>query len=267
MACTFWLSIAPPSIAKPRAIALDNEALRILQLIGLHEDDFPKVVIPQVKYHSPLFGCFARINTARMIDGHPMLVTFCQPQLEGALRNRLSQYPSVDVQLGVALENFTDIGNYVEVTLKHGDGLRSVRARYLIGADGAGSLVRRSLDLDFQGHTFGQDWLIVDAIDVPAPIDHVEFLCDPRRPTPQMVAPGGRQRWEFMLHAGEEANDMEKPDRVRALLAPWCKAEDIRIERTAVIASTPARRAVSQKVAAFSSATPLTSRLPLPAKA
>ncbi len=37
-----------------------------------------------------------------------------------------------------------------------------------------------------------------------------------------------------MLHAGEEANDMEKPDRVRALLAPGCKAEDIRIERTAV---------------------------------
>ena len=220
--------------AKPRAIALDNEALRILQLIGLHEDDFPKVVIPQVKYHSPLFGCFARINTARMIDGHPMLVTFCQPQLEAALRRRLSQYPNVEVQLGVALDNFIDEGNCVEVTLKDGDGLRLVRTRYLIGADGAGSLVRRSLGLDFQGHTFGQDWLIVDAMDVPTPIDHVEFRCDPHRPTPHMVAPGGRQRWEFMLHAGERASEMEKPERVRALLAPWCNTKDIRIERTAV---------------------------------
>lgn len=225
---------ATEMFAKPRAIALDNEALRILQLIGLHEEDFSKVVIPQVKYHSPLFGCFARINTARMIDGHPMLVTFCQPQLEAALRRRLSQYPNVEVQLGVALENFVDEGDYVEVTLKHGDGLRPVRTRYLIGADGAGSLVRRSLGLDFQGHTFGQDWLIVDALDVPTPIDHVEFLCDPRRPTPHMVAPGGRQRWEFMLHAGEQASEMEKPERVRALLAPWCKTEDISIERTAV---------------------------------
>ncbi len=220
--------------AKPRAIALDNEALRILQLIGLQEEDFPKVVIPQVKYHSPLFGCFARIDTARMIDGHPMLVTFCQPQLEAALRSRLAQYPNVEVQLGVALENFFDGGGHVEVTLKHGDELRHIRTRYLIGADGAGSLVRRSLDLDFQGHTFGQDWLIVDALDVPTPIDHVEFLCDPRRPTPHMVAPGGRQRWEFMLHAGEQTSEMEEPERVRALLEPWCKTEDIRIERTAV---------------------------------
>ncbi|WP_201313118.1 FAD-dependent monooxygenase [Dyella sp. EPa41] len=79
-----------------------------------------------------------------MIDGHPKLVTFCQPQLETALRRRLSQYPNVDVQLGVALENFVDEGNCVEVMLRHGDGLRPVRTRYLIGADGAGSLVRRS---------------------------------------------------------------------------------------------------------------------------
>jgi len=43
---------------------------------------------------------------------------------------------------------------------------------------------RRTLGLDFEGRTFQQDWLIVDALDVPAPIDHVEFSCDPRRPTP-----------------------------------------------------------------------------------
>jgi 3-(3-hydroxy-phenyl)propionate hydroxylase len=49
-----------------------------------------------------------------------------------------------------------------------------------------------------------------------------------------MVAPGGRQRWEFMLRAGEQASDMEQPERVRALLAPWCETNDIRIERTAV---------------------------------
>ncbi|WP_445145017.1 bifunctional 3-(3-hydroxy-phenyl)propionate/3-hydroxycinnamic acid hydroxylase [Dyella sp. Tek66A03] len=220
--------------AKPRAIALDNEALRILQLVGLSEDDFPKVVIPQVKYHSPLFGCFARINTARTIDGHPMLVTFCQPELEAALRRRLANYPSVEIQLGVTLDGFADEGSHVQATLKEGDALRQVRARYLVGADGASSLVRRLLGMDFEGRTFGQDWLIVDALDVPTPIDHVEFLCDPHRPTPHMVAPGGRQRWEFMLRPGEQASDMEQPERVRALLAPWCETNDIRIERTAV---------------------------------
>jgi 3-(3-hydroxy-phenyl)propionate hydroxylase len=220
--------------AKPRAIVLDNEALRILQQAGLREDDFAKVAIPEVKYHSPLFGCFARINSARIVDGHPMLVSFYQPELEAALRRRLSEYPHVEVRLGTTLQTFVDDGRHVHATLEDACGYHRVRARYLVGADGAGSQVRRALGLDFEGHSFAQDWLIVDALNVPSPIDHVEFLCDPRRPTPRMVAPGGRQRWEFMLRPGENAHEMEREDKVRSLLAPWCKTQDIRIERTAV---------------------------------
>jgi 3-(3-hydroxy-phenyl)propionate hydroxylase len=226
---------APAVFDKPRAIVLDNEALRILQQAGLRDDDFSKVVIPQVKYHSPLFGCFARINTARVVDGHPVLVSFHQPELEAALRRRLGDCACVEMRLGVSLQDFVDDGQSVLATLQDASGAtRQVQASYLVGADGASSHVRHKLQLDFQGRTFAQDWLIVDARDVPAPIDHVEFLCDPRRPTPRMVAPGGRQRWEFMLRKGERPSDMEHPDQVRALLAPWCDPKDICIERTAV---------------------------------
>jgi 3-(3-hydroxy-phenyl)propionate hydroxylase len=220
---------------KPRAIALDNEALRILQLVGVREGEFSTVAIPQVQYHSPLFGRFARMNTARIVDGHPMLVTFYQPELEQLLRAKLAQLPNVLVQLGVALESFMDDGRCVLARLRAADDAqRSVRARYLVGTDGAKSLVRRLLGLEFEGRTFAQDWLIVDALDAPNPIDHVEFICDPRRPTPHMVAPGGRQRWEFMLKPGERPEEMEQPGSVRRLLARWCNVEQIRIERTAV---------------------------------
>ena len=220
---------------KPRAIALDNEALRTLQLAGVRDGEFATVAIPQVQYRSPLFGRFARINSAGIVDGHPALVTFYQPELERLLRAKLVQYPGVDVRLGVELEGFVDDGRSVQARLKDGSGQEiQVCARYLIGTDGANSLVRRSLGLDFEGRSFQQDWLIVDALDVPAPIDHVEFTCDPRRPTPRMVAPGGRQRWEFMLRPGEKPEEMERPESVRRLLAPWCDSERIRIERTAV---------------------------------
>jgi 3-(3-hydroxy-phenyl)propionate hydroxylase len=128
-----------------------------------------------------------------------------------------------------------DDGRQVKALLRGANGAQQeVRARYLVGADGANSLVRRLLGLEFEGRTFHQDWLIVDALDVPNPIDHCEFICDPRRPTPHMVAPGGRQRWEFMLKPGEQPEDMERPESVRRLLAPWCDVEKIRIERTAV---------------------------------
>jgi len=220
---------------KPRAIALDNEALRILQLVGLAEGEFATVGIPQVLYRSPLFGLFARLDTGPVRDGHPSLVTFYQPELEAVLRRRLQQGPGVVVRLGTALEAFSDDGTCVTARVRPtgGDAV-TVRARYLVGADGANSLVRRTLGLDFRGASFTQDWLIVDARDVPTPIDHVEFLCDPRRPAPHMVAPGGRQRWEFMLRPGESREEMERPENVRRLLAPWCDAEQAQIERTAV---------------------------------
>jgi 3-(3-hydroxy-phenyl)propionate hydroxylase len=220
---------------KPRAIALDNEALRILQLVGVQEGEFATVAIPQVLYHSPLFGRFARVGTAGIVDGHPLLVTFYQPELEQVLRAKLASHSSVDLRLGVALDGVVDDGQRVHARLKDADGRQwQARARFLVGSDGANSLVRRLLGLEFEGQTFAQDWLIVDALDVPDPIDHVEFICDPRRPTPHMVAPGGRQRWEFMLHPGEDAQAMEQPDSVRRLLAPWCDVDRIRIERTAV---------------------------------
>lgn len=219
----------------PRAIALDNEALRILQLAGLEEGAFATHAIAKVQMHSPLFGPYARANTAGDLDGHPRLVTFYQPELERVLRTRLALYSCVQTALSTELVDYTETADGVTATLRRADGsLETVRTRYLVGVDGAASPVRHRAGLGFEGKTFCEDWLVVDAIGVPDPIDHIEFICDPRRPTPHMVAPGGRQRWEFKLAPGETGADMEKPEKIRALLAPWCDTDQVTIERTAV---------------------------------
>lgn len=219
----------------PRAIALDNEALRVLQMCGLREGDIDTVAIPEVRMHSPVFGQYSRAITAGSLDGHPKLVTFYQPQLEMTLRDKLAAMPHVHVALGVELLSFTQDAEGVEVCLQDRGGRHGrVRARYLVGADGANSLVRRHLGLDFQGKTYAEDWLVVDALNAPQPIDHVEFICDPRRPVPHMIAPGGRQRWEFKLRPGETRERMERPEMVSQLLAPWSAGGALEIERVAV---------------------------------
>jgi 3-(3-hydroxy-phenyl)propionate hydroxylase len=219
----------------PRAIVLDNEALRILQMAGLEEGAFATQAIPKIEMHSPLFGNYARANSAGHVDGHPQLVTFFQPELERALRTRLSAYGSVHVALGVELTDYHEADQHIHGVLKLADGqTHQVRTRYLIGADGSHSQVRQVAGIPFDGKTFTQDWLVVDAVDVPTPIDHVEFICDPRRPSPHMAAPGNRQRWEFMLHEGETREQMEQPEQIRRLLARWCDADQVTIERTAV---------------------------------
>lgn len=219
----------------PRAIVLDNEALRILQMAGLEDGAFDTVAIPRVRMHSPLFGQFACARTQGQIDGHPKLVTFLQPQLETVLRERLAAYPEIAVATDLELIGFDQDADGVLAHLKGADGRAfAVQARYLVGADGANSTVRQMLRVPFEGETFAQDWLVVDAKQVPVPIEDVEFICDPRRPGPHMVAPGGRQRWEFMLLPGETRAEMEHPDKVRQLLSPWSGAADVEIERVAV---------------------------------
>ncbi|MDB5969999.1 MAG: 3-(3-hydroxyphenyl)propionate hydroxylase [Hydrocarboniphaga sp.] len=232
---TLVIDRAPAIFTAPRAIALDNEALRILQMVGLADDAFDKVVIQKVCMHSPYFGHFGTINTRGMIDDHPRQVTFFQPDLERALRNRAESQTSVTAVTSTELIDFQDLGDQVVARLKTVDGqLSNVSAKFIIGADGAGSAVRKAIGQEFTGQTYGEDWLIVDALNVPNNIDHIEFICDPHRPTPHMVAPGGRTRWEFMLNGSETREEVEKDESIRRLLAPWGDTKAMIIERKAV---------------------------------
>lgn len=220
----------------PRAIALDNEALRILQMVGLGEDAFERIGIPEVKMHCPYLGQFGRVNTSGSIDGHPKLVTFYQPDLEKALRLQAKQYACVSFRHGYELIGFEQLEQGVLATVQDTTGaLHQVQARYLIGADGASSRVRTLIGQDFNGQTYAEDWLIVDARQREnKAIDHVEFICNPVRPTPHMPAPGGRERWEFMLQPGETREQMETPEKLAELLAPWIHPDELVIERKAI---------------------------------
>ncbi|MGY3259236.1 bifunctional 3-(3-hydroxy-phenyl)propionate/3-hydroxycinnamic acid hydroxylase MhpA [Pseudomonas chlororaphis] len=223
-------------VLMPRAIALDNEALRILQLAGLSEDAFEKIVIAEVKMHSPVLGQFGRANTEGCIDGHPKLVTFYQPDLERAMRGQVSRLKSVSSLGGFELESLVEEAECVVATVRDQEGhSHSVRAQYLIGADGASSRVRALIGQEFEGQTYAEDWLIVDAKNRhQSAIDHIEFICDPRRPTPHMPAPGGRERWEFMLQPGESREELESPESIARLIAPWVNPLELEIERKAV---------------------------------
>lgn len=220
----------------PRAIALDNEALRILQMAGLDDQSFDRVGIQEVRMRSPYLGEFGRVNTRGTIDGHPKLVTFYQPDLEHALRRQVKAADSIRVTTETELLSLQQQEQGVIATVLDSQGnQQTIAARYLVGADGARSLVRGLIGQSFEGETYSEDWLIVDAHHGAKPsVDHVEFICDPRRPTPHMPAPGGRERWEFMLQPNESAEVMEQPEQIEKLLAPWATLKDLTVERQAV---------------------------------
>lgn len=219
----------------PRAIALDNEALRILQQAGIGERDFEQLAIPSVQLVSPQLGEFGAINTLGPIDGHPKLVTFYQPELEHMLRTRLERYECIDIMLGTSLVGITELKDHVVANIHiERDTEVIVRARYVVGADGASSLVRRLIGQKFEGKTYVEDWLIVDAFKRERSIDHVEFICDHRRPVSHMPAPAGRERWEFKLRPEETLEEVEADGRIQEMLSPWGAPHSMKIERRAV---------------------------------
>lgn len=232
---TLLIDRLPEIQSQPRAMTVDNEALRILQQAGLPETAFPRRVIPKVCLRSPLFGQFAQMNTGGVIDAHPMLVTFFQPELEQALQVALSHHPTVQVARPVEwLESHESDGACV-VSLGLADGrIHLLQTRFVVAADGASSTVRRALGVGFHGSSYQEDWLIIDALNAGKDSGHIEFLCDPRRPTPNIPGPGERQRWEFMLHAGESREQMLQHDTIKTLLSRWIDIDRVTIERTAV---------------------------------
>lgn len=74
-----------------------------------------------------------------------------QYSLEPLLKSVAEELPSVDVRFGCELVEFEQDGQGVKAVIKTAKGTQTVRARYMVGCDGGGSFVRRSLGIKLRG--------------------------------------------------------------------------------------------------------------------
>jgi 2-polyprenyl-6-methoxyphenol hydroxylase-like FAD-dependent oxidoreductase len=79
--------------------------------------------------------------------------------------------------LGGAVERGTELLSYriesdaVTATVRDASGEREVRARYLVGTDGAHSLVRRLADIPFEGSAYAEQFILAD-LDIDWALPH-----------------------------------------------------------------------------------------------
>ena len=107
-----------------------------------------------------------------------------------------------------------------------------VRARFVVGCDGANSFVRAQLGSAVTDLGFFFDWLIVDVLPHrPTPWSPLNVqICDPARPTTLVSGGPGRRRWEFMrlpdeTHRGsQQRGDRLAPARAVGRAARECAA-------------------------------------------
>lgn len=228
----------PELFPLPRAGHVDHEVMRILQSLGVAaaiEEDSWK-----------LSGYQLRDSEGEVLHnfdwGHEGLsgwysdYSLFQPQLEGLMHAAIEAHPGVELLRGWQAERVAQTGDTVEIDVRHGaaaDGVwapgqegRTLRARYVVGCDGANSVVRETFGIEMSDFGFEADWLVVFAepsdptlqVDMP----DVAQLLDPRRPTTAFRSSGKRFcRWEFMLMPGETPEAMSTPEVAWELIERW----------------------------------------------
>jgi 3-(3-hydroxy-phenyl)propionate hydroxylase len=126
--------------------------------------------------------------------GRPGLALFQQPVVEQRLRDHVAGLPSVQVRLGTPLVGWRQDDAGVTGRLAGGE---AVRARWLVGCDGASSFVRRSAGIAWRGREQLAPWFLVDVEGAVPGRDRFTYTCDPARPQVDMPLPGGH-RWEWL---------------------------------------------------------------------
>jgi 3-(3-hydroxy-phenyl)propionate hydroxylase len=197
----------------PRAIGIDDESVRVLQAAGLADEIMADVIqnVP-LKFFDSSGRCFASVQPSVREFGWYKRNIFLQPLAEAALRRGLRRFPHVTTRYGAevtALEPDEE-----GVTLRVA-GHGTVRAGYVIAADGGRSGIRGQLGISLDGDTQPRKWVVIDCAVDPVDAPWTGLHCDPRRPYVSARLPYGHRRWEFMLFAGE---DGDSPAKVTELL-------------------------------------------------
>lgn len=205
----------------PRAIGLDDESLRTFQAVGLADNVLPHTTPwHAMRFLTPKGRCFADIQPKTDEFGWSRRNAFIQPLADRVLFEGLARFANVKVLFSRELEGFEQSDSGVALTLKNSEGRgERLQANYLIGCDGGNSLVRRSLDISFEGKTAPNQWIVVDIANDPLATPHVYLCCDPVRPYVSAALPHGVRRFEFMVMPGETEAELSKPENMRKLLA------------------------------------------------
>lgn len=226
---------------KPRAIGMDHEALRILQFCGIAHELFPHVRPYQGSewrgVDNQIIRAFAPTPPPYAMAWPPN-VTFLQPQFERMLRNKLESHSNATVRYMSEVTQLSQDADGVDVTFttKADAGLHKVRARYLVGCDGANSIVRRQLGIELEDLGLDEWWMVLDARrtgEMDYGTRNVQYA-DPSRPGTYVVGPGDLRRWEFRILPHESPDDFKDPARGLELLKAKVDTSGLELWRSAV---------------------------------
>lgn len=204
----------------PRGVGMDDECLRSFQAVGLGDAIASHTTPAQKMRFMTMDGrTFALIDPKTREFGWPRRSSFIQPMVDQVLFGGAQQYPSVEIVFAAELESFTDAPDGVTLSVRTAGIERKLRTKWLVGCDGGRSVVRKTLDIPFEGITDSTRWVVVDILDDPIGIPDSYLHCVPARPYVSIALPHGMRRLEFMVKGDETEEQLCSEEGLRELLS------------------------------------------------
>lgn len=167
---------------------------------------------PKFQYRTRAGGRFAEFDFGVLAGEtkHPYRVQCEQYKLNGVLLERLKTFPNAEIRFSAALTGVEARDDGVTATIEGGE---RIDGRYLVGAEGARSVVRESLGIAFEGFTWPERFLVVST---PFPFEEhfrdltfVNYVADPEEWFFLLKVPG---MWRVMFPTPASESDDEVMD-------------------------------------------------------
>ena len=177
-----------------RAAVIHARTLEVLEPLDVTRRMLPEGVVVPVFTVRDAGKVLARINFAQLASSYPYTLMLPQWRTEEILAARLAEFGS-RVHRGYAVADVRELDDRVVVDVDGPEGRQTVGARFVVGADGMHSAVRRAVGIDFVGSRYEQSFVLADVqMTWPLPPDEVQLFFSRAGLVVVAPLPGGRHR-------------------------------------------------------------------------
>ncbi|HEY2671053.1 MAG TPA: NAD(P)/FAD-dependent oxidoreductase [Rugosimonospora sp.] len=220
------MEAAPALSTEWRASTFHPPTLELLKELGIVDEMVSRgLVADKYQIRDRVDGMIAEFDLSVLAGDteFPFRLQLEQYKFAEMLAERMHNHPLCTVHYGEPVESVEDGGDAVSVNARLADGTAVTRrARYVIGADGARSAVRKSLGVPFSGHTYPVRFLILSTTSpfekTMPDICYVNYIWDPVEPMMLLRIP---DVWRVLFSIGpdEQEGDLLEPDSLRRRVA------------------------------------------------
>jgi len=196
-----------------RASTFHPPTLEMLDELGV-ADDIVRLGLKAPKYHfrERASGKYIEFDLDEL-DGElrfPYRVQCEQHVMAGLLADRLQAHPNAEVLFNCRANSFVQDDEGVTLSVETPYEIEQIRARYVVAADGGNSIMRKLLDVEFEGFTYPEKFLCLstktELSDYFENLVYVNYVADP---TEWLVLLRVPSVWRILLPASADSSDEE----------------------------------------------------------